>query len=248
MRLHSKVAVITGAAAGIGRSVSLQLAREGADVAAFSLEGDHDGLRRDVEATGRRFVARFGDVTDAQTVEAFVREVEGDLGRVDILVNNAGIVITEPALKTTLDHWSRTLAVNLTGPFLFAKAVAPGMIQRRFGRIVNMSSQASVVALDEHLAYCTSKGGINSLTQVLALEWGRYGVTTNAIAPTVVNTALGKLVWGKPAKGDPMRAQIPVGRFAEPEEVAAAVVYLASDDAAMINGHVLRLDGGYTAH
>ena len=119
---------------------------------------------------------------------------------------------------------------------------------RKFGRIINISSQAGIIALPGHVAYMASKAGINGITQVLALEWGPHGITTNAVAPTVVNTELGKAVWSDPAKGDPMRARIPVGRFAEPNEVAAAVLYLALDAAAMVNGHVLRIDGGATVH
>jgi NAD(P)-dependent dehydrogenase (short-subunit alcohol dehydrogenase family) len=246
--LRGRRALITGAGAGIGREIARLFAREGADIAAFSLDGDLDELGLEVRALGRRYVAHIGDVTNPDDVAAIVEAAEDGLGGIDILVNNAGIAIIEPVLETTLAHWSRTLAVNLTGPFLCAQAVAPGMIARKFGRIITISSQASFIALPGHVAYTASKGGINAMTQVLALEWGPFGVTANAVAPTVVNTELGKAVWSDPAKGDPMRAMIPVGRFAEPAEVAAAVLYLASDAAAMINGHVLRIDGGATIH
>ncbi len=240
--------MITGAGAGIGRETALVLAREGADIVAFSLEGDLAELGREVTALGRRYVSSVGDVTNPGDVAAVVRTAEDEFGGIDILVNSAGIAIIEPAIETTLDHWSRTLAVNLTGSFLCAQAVARGMLERRFGRIINLSSQASLIALPGHVAYTASKGAINAITQVLALEWGPFGITTNAVSPTVVNTELGKAVWSDPAKGDPMRAMIPVGRFAEPAEVAAAIVYLSSDAAAMINGHILRIDGGATIH
>jgi NAD(P)-dependent dehydrogenase (short-subunit alcohol dehydrogenase family) len=233
---------------GIGREVALRAAREGADIVAFSLEGNLALLEDNVRALGRRYVSRLGDVTNPDDVGAIVALAERELGGVDVLVNSAGIAIIEPALETKLSSWRRTLDVNLTGSFLCAQAVAPGMIARKFGRIINISSQAGLIALPGHVAYMASKAGINGITQVLALEWGPFGITTNAVAPTVVNTELGKAVWSDPAKGDPMRARIPVGRFAEPSEVAAAVLYLASDDAAMVNGLVLRIDGGATVH
>ncbi len=240
--------MVTGAGAGIGREVACSAARAGADVVAFSLDGDLDTLGAEVRALGRRYIARTGDVRSVSDIAAIVAAAEHDWGGIDVLVNSAGIAIIEPALEATLEHWQTTLDVNLTGSFLCAQAVAPGMIARRFGRIVNISSQAGIIALRGHAAYMASKAAINGITQVLALEWGPFGVTTNAVAPTVVNTELGKAVWSDPAKGDPMRAMIPVGRFAEPHEIASAVLFLASDAAAMINGHVLRVDGGATIH
>ena len=246
--LNGRRMLVTGAGMGIGREVALSAARAGADVIAFSLAGDLDALGNEIRALGRRYAARVGDVTNAADIAAVVAASEGELGGIDILVNSAGIAIIEPALETTAASWQKTLDVNLTGSFLCAQAVAPGMIARGFGRIINISSQAGIIALPGHAAYMASKAAINGVTQVLALEWGPFGVTTNAVAPTVVNTELGKAVWSDPVKGDPMRAMIPVGRFAEPSEIAAAVIYLASDAAAMVNGHVLRIDGGATIH
>ncbi len=233
---------------GIGREVAVGAARAGADIVAFSLAGDLDALGAQVRALGRRYLARTGDVRSAADIAAVVAAAEAEFGGIDILVNSAGIAIIEPALETSAASWQKTLDVNLTGSFLCAQAVAPGMIARKFGRIINISSQAGIIALHGHVAYMASKAAINGITQVLALEWGPFGITTNAVAPTVVNTELGKAVWSDPAKGDPMRAMIPVGRFAEPHEIAAAVLYLASDEAAMVNGHVLRIDGGATVH
>jgi NAD(P)-dependent dehydrogenase (short-subunit alcohol dehydrogenase family) len=246
--LAGRRVMVTGAGAGIGREVALRAAQDGADVIAFSLDGDLETLGAAVRALGRRYVSRIGDVTKPEDVAAIVELGERELGGIDVLVNSAGIAIIEPALETKLSSWRRTLDVNVTGSFLCAQAVAPGMIARKFGRIINISSQAGIIALPGHVAYMASKAAINGITQVLALEWGPFGITTNAVAPTVVNTELGKAVWSDPAKGDPMRAMIPVGRFAEPSEVAAAVMYLASDGAAMVNGHVLRIDGGATIH
>ncbi|MBD5654004.1 MAG: SDR family oxidoreductase [Candidatus Eremiobacteraeota bacterium] len=246
--LEGRRVLVTGAGAGIGFEVALSVARAGADVIAFTLSGDLETLGREVRAFGRRYVSLVGDVTDPADVSAVVEIAERELGGIDVLVNSAGIAIIEPALETKLSSWRKTLDVNLTGSFMCAQAVAPGMIARKFGRIINISSQAGIIALPGHVAYMASKAAINGITQVLALEWGPFGITTNAIAPTVVNTKLGRAVWSDPAKGDPMRAMIPVGRFAEPSEIAAAVLYLASDAAAMVNGHVLRIDGGATIH
>ena len=246
--LAGRRVLVTGAGMGIGREVASAFAREGADIIAFSLSGDLDRLGVEVRGLGGRYISLTGDVTNPSDVAAIVALADREFGGVDVLVNSAGIAIIEAALETQLSTWKKTLDVNLTGSFLCAQAVAPGMIARRFGRIVNISSQAGIIAFPGHLAYMASKAAINGITQVLALEWGPHGVTTNAVAPTVVNTELGKAVWSDPLKGDPMRAKIPVGRFAEPSEVAAAVLYLASDAAAMINGHVLRIDGGATIH
>jgi NAD(P)-dependent dehydrogenase (short-subunit alcohol dehydrogenase family) len=246
--LAGRRVMVTGAGAGIGREVAASAARAGADVIGFSLAGDLDVLGDVVRACGARYIGRVGDVTKVEDITAVVAAAQRGLGGIDVLVNCAGIAIIEAALETTLESWQKTLDVNLTGTFLCAQAVAPGMIERRFGRIINISSQAGIIALHGHVAYMASKAAINGITQVLALEWGPFGVTTNAVAPTVVNTELGKAVWSDPVKGDPMRAMIPVGRFAEPSEIAAAVLYLASDAAAMVNGHVLRVDGGATIH
>ncbi len=242
-----RCAVVTGAGKGIGRAACLALAEAGADVVAFSRSPeDLPELERDVTARGRRCVTVAGDVANPEDVRALAAAAQ-TLGGADILVNNAGIVYAEPALDTSLEHWSATLAVNLTGAFLCAQALAPHMLEQRWGRIINISAQSGVVGTADHAAYCASKGGLNALTRVLAVEWGPRGVTANAIAPTVILTPMGQKVWGEPAKGDPMRAKIPLGRFGQPEEVAAAVVYLASAAGALVNGHVLMLDGGFTA-
>ena len=224
------------------------LAEAGADILAFSRTTDDlRVLAEEIHQRGRRCVTVTGDVSNPADVQALAVAAAEQLGGADILVNNAGVVYAEPALSTTLDHWAATLATNLTGSFLCAQALAPQMIAQGWGRIINITAQSGVVGFSDHAAYCASKGGVNSLTRVLAIEWGPYGVTTNAIAPTVVLTPMGQKVWGDPARGDPMRAKIPLGRFGHGCEVAAAVVYLASDAGALVNGHIMMLDGGFTA-
>ncbi|MFN5828923.1 MAG: GolD/DthD family dehydrogenase, partial [Rhodobacterales bacterium] len=185
------------------------------------------------------------NVADPASVETAVAAVARDFGRIDILVNSAGIVDLAPAGEISLTAWQRTLDINLTGSFLVAQAVGRRMIASGGGAIINMASQAGSVAIDGHVAYCASKFGVIGLTKTLALEWGRHGITVNSISPTVVLTELGKKAWEGP-KGDAMKAQIPMGRFAEPGEIAAAAVFLASPGARMINGADLLVDGGFT--
>ena len=185
------------------------------------------------------------DVSDAESVSSAVSAVMAALDRVDILVNSAGIARLAPAEELEKSAWDATLAVNLTGPFLMSQAVGRHMLDAGSGVIINLASQAGSVALDRHAAYCASKFGIIGLTKVLASEWAGRGVRVNAISPTVVLTELGRKAWEGP-QGEALKAMIPAGRFAYPEEIAAAAVYLASDEAAMVNGADLKVDGGYT--
>lgn len=153
----------------------------------------------------------------------------------------------EDLLNTTLGHWEQTQAVNLRAPFLLAQRLAPCMIKQKRGKIINISSVAAVLAPEGHSAYSASKGALNLLTLTMASEWGRYNIQANAIAPTVILTAMGQQVWGEASKGDPMKARIPARRFGEPFEVAELVHFLASDASNFMNGQVIRLDGGLTA-
>lgn len=246
--LTGKRAVVTGAGRGLGRDIALMFAEYGADVAGFARTASElETLEREVAALGRRFVGVAGDVAlneDVARLEATVRE---RWGGADILVNNAGISYVEPAIEVSDEHWRAQFAVNIDGAFACARAFAPGMLARGYGRVINISSISGIVGMLDHAAYVATKGAMNALTKSLAMEWGPAGVTVNAIAPTVVLTELGQRVWGAPERGDPMRSKIPIGRFGEPREVAAACVYLASSIAGLCNGHVLVLDGGYTA-
>jgi NAD(P)-dependent dehydrogenase (short-subunit alcohol dehydrogenase family) len=240
--LDGRAALVTGGASGIGAAIAGAFARKGARVALVDRALDAAKER----AAGLEGAAAFGcDVTDPASVEAAVAAVRDAFGRIDILVNSAGIVDLAPAEDIGLDAWRRTLDINLTGSFLMAQAVGRAMIAQGKGRIVNLASQAGSVAIEGHVAYCASKFGVIGMTKTLALEWGRHGITVNSISPTVVMTDLGRKAWEGP-KGEAMKGLIPTGRFAEPEEIAAAAVFLASDAAAMINGADLLVDGGYT--
>ncbi len=239
--LTGQTALITGAAQGIGRAIAEAFAGEGARLILLDLADTVHETARDLSAGSATVVAFQTDVTDPAAVQRAVAEAPKD--GVDILVNNAGVVRLAPAEELTLADWDLTMNVNLRGPFIMAQAVAPGMIARRRSKIINLASQASLVALDQHVAYCASKAAIVGMTQVLALEWARFNVTVNAVAPTVVMTELGKKAWSG-NKGKAMLEKIPLQRFATPEDVAAAAVFLASDGAAMITGQTLVVDGG----
>lgn len=241
--LSGKLAVVTGAASGIGAAIAEGFAAKGARVALLDMNLDAAGARAASLPDARAFAC---NVTDAGSIAKAVAAVRAEMGEIDILVNSAGIVDLAPAEEISDTAWTRTIEVNLTGSFLMAREVGRAMIAAgQGGRIVNLASQAGSVAIDGHVAYCASKFGIIGVTKTLALEWGRHGITVNSISPTVVLTDLGRKAWDGP-KGEAMKAQIPAGRFAEPHEIAAAAVFLASDEAAMINGADLLVDGGYT--
>jgi NAD(P)-dependent dehydrogenase (short-subunit alcohol dehydrogenase family) len=240
--LSGKTAVVTGAGSGIGAAIAEAFASKGVRLALLDLD----------LANAKAKAAEFGNaeafgcnVADPTSVETAIQAVIAKFGRIDILVNSAGIVDLAPAETISLKAWQRTLDVNLTGSFLMAQAVGRQMIAQGGGKIINLASQAGTVAIDEHVAYCASKFAVIGMTKTLALEWGKYGINVNSISPTVVLTDLGKKAWAGP-KGDAMIGQIPMGRFAEPCEIAAAAIFLASDAAYMINGADLMIDGGFT--
>ncbi|HWI58902.1 MAG TPA: glucose 1-dehydrogenase [Bacillota bacterium] len=246
--LANQRALITGVSRGLGAEIAGVFADAGADL--VIADCDAAGLettRRLVEKKGRRCLS----------VEADLRTVEGPrlagqkalefFGTVDILVNNAGVVFVDTLLETSLQHWEETQQVNLRAPFLLAQTVAPKMIEQRRGKIINISSLASVLAPEGHGAYSASKAGLNLLTQVMAAEWARFNIQANAVAPTVILTAMGRQAWGAPAKGDPMKARIPSHRFGEPVEVADLVLFLASPASNFICGQVIHIDGGLSA-
>ncbi|WIB25637.1 GolD/DthD family dehydrogenase [Curtobacterium sp. MCSS17_015] len=239
-----RVAVVTGAASGIGNAVAHALADRGARVAVLDVRADASTAAADALA-GSGHLGTACDVTDQDSVERAVAEVVDATGRIDVLVNCAGIVALAPAEELGADAWARTLAVNLTGTHRVTQAVGRHMLAAGHGRVVTIASQAAHVGIDGHAAYCASKAGVLGLTRVLALEWGRRGVTVNTVSPTVVLTALGRSAWANEA-GLRHQDEIPTGRFATPDEIAAAVLFLAGESAAMVNGADLRVDGGFT--
>lgn len=246
--LQGRKALVTGGSKGIGAVAARELAEAGAEVAIVGR--DRAGLeatRNAIEALGRRCAIIEADLETADGPRHAAATALAQFGVVDILVNNAGIARIHSLLELSVEDWDATQAVNLRAPFLLAQALAPKMIEQRRGKIINISSQAGNVALDGHAAYSASKGGLNMLTKTMAAEWGKYNIQTNAIAPTVILTPMGEQVWGDPAKGNPMLAKIPLGRFGKPIEVADLILFLASPASDLICGEVILIDGGYTA-
>ncbi|HJV13909.1 MAG TPA: D-threitol dehydrogenase [Propionibacteriaceae bacterium] len=240
--LADKVALVTGGASGIGSAIVDAYAAKGATVVVL----DKAPEAAEQKVSEGSAAATIGcDVTIQQSVADAVSNVSARFGRIDVLVNSAGIALTAPAEELTVEVWEQTMAVNLRGAFLVSQQVGRIMLAQGSGTVISLASQAATVALPGHLAYCASKFGVVGLTKVLALEWAGRGVTANTISPTVVMTPLAKELWDNP-EGDVLKAQIPTHRFAEPEEIAAVAVFLASDAAKMINGADLLVDGGYT--
>jgi NAD(P)-dependent dehydrogenase (short-subunit alcohol dehydrogenase family) len=246
--LQGRKALVTGASKGIGFGISEVFAQAGADIVAVAR--DEAGLAeaaRLVEGQGRRCLTVAADMADPDQVVAAARRALSEWGTIDILVNCAGITRLAPATDLTLGQWDDVMAVNLRAPFLMARELGPAMIAQRWGKVINISSQTGVIALDDHAAYAASKGGLNALTKSLCAEWARHNVQVNAICPTVVMTPMGREVWGPPEKGEPFRQATPARRFAETVEIADAALFLASDASAMINGDLLMVEGGFTS-
>ena len=242
--LGGKVALVTGGASGIGSAIASAFAAKGAIVGVIDInEAVAQAKAAELGNGAKAFVC---DVSDPQSVDAVFASALGAFGHVDIVVNSAGVVMLAPAEELSLDAWDKTIAINLKGTFLISQAAGRAMIKAgKGGKIINMASQAGTVAIDQHAAYCASKFGVIGLSRTLAAEWGRHGITVNTISPTVVLTELGKKAWDGP-RGEALKLRIPTGRFAFPQEIAAAAVFLASNGADMINGADLLVDGGYT--
>ena len=245
--ITGKKALVTGGSKGIGAAIAKVFAEQGADIALVGR--DKKGLANVAETvrkTGRDCLPIEADLSINEGPRYAAEQALSHFGIIDILVNNAGITYVEPLQEITIDHWDEIQAVNVRAPFILSKLLTPKMIEQRRGKIINISSQAGVVALDGHAAYAASKGGLNMLTKVMAAELGPYNIQCNAVAPTVILTEMGEKVWGDPAKGDPMKAKIPLRRFGQPVEVADLVLYLASSASDLVTGQVILIDGGYT--
>jgi NAD(P)-dependent dehydrogenase (short-subunit alcohol dehydrogenase family) len=241
--LTNKVALVTGASRGIGFGLAESLARAGARVAVAARTLEE--LQPLASSIGGLAVAM--DVTRVASINAAVDRVRAELGGLDIMVNNAGLGANHPALEVTEADWDGMMAVNLKGLFFCCQAAGRHMLAQGYGRIINMSSQASLVGIRDHAVYCASKGGVNQLTRVLALEWSARGVTVNAVAPTFIYTPGTKERLDQPEYLRQVVSRIPAGRVGTIDDVAGAVIYLASDAAGLVTGTVLPVDGGWTA-
>jgi NAD(P)-dependent dehydrogenase (short-subunit alcohol dehydrogenase family) len=247
--LYDKVALVTGAARGLGRSVALALAHAGADVAlGLRDKGADGGLAAEIKAMGRRVLPLQMDATDLNQAYRAIDEAIGHFGRIDILVNNVGGGTEGPVEDVTEADFDMTLDLNVKSTFFIAQRVGKHMIGRRSGSIVNMSSQAGFIALPGEAVYCLSKAAVAHMTKCMAVEWGKHGVTVNAVAPTFIKTDGTAAALSDPAfKADVIERIAALHRIGEPVEVAGAVVFLASPAASLITGQTLLIDGGWTS-
>lgn len=241
--LAGKTAIITGGAAGIGYATAEFFALKGVNLVLADLNPNTDAAAKKLS---EKAIGISGDITNAAYRDEVLKAGIESFGKIDILVNCAGIVALESAESISESDWDRTMNINLKASFMMAQRVGRYFIENEIpGCIVNMASQAGVIALDKHVAYCASKGAIIAMTKVMAYEWGKYGIRVNAVSPTVVLTELGHKAWDGPV-GDAFKKEMPSERFAEPDEIAGVIAFLCSGAAAMITGHNLLVDGGFT--
>lgn len=250
-RVDGKVAIVTGTGSGIGQASALALAQAGAKLVLTELPGKTDSA----EATAQTARDDYGaetlvlplDVTRMGQIDELVGSALGRFGQIDILVNNAGVNIPKLAVDVTEEDWDRVLDINLKGLFFTTQAVGREMIARGGGKIISIASQMGVVGYWKRAAYCSSKAGVVNLTRVLAFEWAQHGIRVNAIGPTFVETPLTRPMFEDQAFRDDVMGRIPLGQLAKPEDIACAVVYLASPASDMVTGQTLLVDGGWTA-
>lgn len=250
-RLDGSVAAVTGGGSGIGRATCLALAQAGATVAVIDRDGAAaQAVAKEIVEAGGKALNHEGDVSDEATVETTLAAIVNAAGGLDILVNNAGMAIRKAAVDLPREDWEKVMAVNMTGAFLCARAAARHMIAAgRGGAIVNTASIMGLSGggLYPNISYQTSKGAVVNMTRALAVEWAPHGIRVNAVAPTYVKTPFIAPLLAQPALVDKIKAMTPLGRLAEPEEVALAILFLASQAASMITGHTLAVDGGFLA-
>ncbi|OXS58772.1 3-oxoacyl-ACP reductase [Cohnella sp. CIP 111063] len=246
--IQGKVAIVTGASKGIGYGLAKALAAAGAKVAVAARSRlSLDTLVEEITAEGGEARAYELDVRDVSCIRTVFEKVAQDFGRLDIVVNNAGLGEGRAALDVTEEYWDDMLDVNLKGVFFCCQAAGRIMLKQGYGKIINVSSQVSVVGIPDGVAYCASKGGVNQLTKVLALEWSGKGVCVNAVGPTFIYTPGTAERLDAPEFREQVLARIPAGRIGTISDVAGAVVYLASPASDLVTGTLLLVDGGWTA-
>lgn len=242
--ITEKVAIVTGGGSGIGKAVSELYLEKGAKVAIFDINDNVKDIAKELSPVNA--IGIQCDVTNNESMDSAIQQVKEHFGKIDILVNCAGIVLLDDAENISDHYWQKTIDLNLTGSFKMCQKVGSIMIEQGHGgNIINLASQAALIALDNHVAYAASKAGILGVTKVLAYEWAQFDIKVNAISPTVVLTELGKKAWAG-EKGEKAKREIPLGRFGYPEEVAAIALFLACDATNLITGENMVMDGGNT--
>ena len=247
--LARQVALVTGAGRGLGRHIALALATYGANLVLCSRTvSELEEVAAECEGLGRETLVHQADMALIPDIQDVVGAAEKHFGGIDVLVNNAGINIPQWAEEVTEEAWDRVFDINLKGLFFCAQAVGKIMIRQKRGKIINVSSQAGSVGLIKRAAYCSSKGAVNQLTRVLAVEWAKHKINVNAIAPTFVETPMTKPMFEDKEFREYIFDNILFDRAAQPKDVVGAVIYLASSASDMVTGHILHIDGGWTAH
>jgi len=248
LRLDGRVAVVTGASKGLGRQMAESLAEAGAAVALLARSGDLlEEVRAGIHARGGKAYAFVLDISKEDEVAAVAPKVREQAGVPDILINNAGINIRRPLHEYSMDEWRQVMATNVDGPFLCTRAFVPGMIAKKFGRIISIASTLAHVSLPHRAAYSGSKFAVLGMTKALALELAPYNVTANAISPGPFATEINRVVMDDPVQSASFTARIPLGRWGKLEEIGALAVFLSSEASGFITGTDIVIDGGWTA-